>query len=38
MTIRDIKILFEIYKAKKKYGYDFGDLSLLKNTKKKNKN
>ncbi len=29
MTVRDIKNLFEIYRSKKKYGYDFGDLSLL---------
>ena len=29
MTVRDIKYLYEIYKSKKKYGYDYGELSLL---------
>lgn len=29
MTVRDIKKLYEIFKSKKKYGYDYGDYSLL---------
>ena len=29
MTVRDIKHLYDLYKSKKKYGYDYGELSLL---------
>ena len=29
MTVRDIKQLYDLYKSKKKYGYDYGELSLL---------
>ena len=29
MTVRDIKKLYEIFKSKKKYGYDCGDYALL---------
>ena len=29
MTVRDIKQLYDLYKSKKKYGYDYGELCLL---------
>ena len=29
MTVRDIKQLYDLYKSKKKYGYDYGELSIL---------
>ena len=35
MTVRDIKQLYDVYQDKKKYGYDFGDFSLLEEYEKK---
>ena len=37
MTVRDIKQLYDVYQDKKKYGYDFGDFSLLEEYEKKTK-
>ena len=37
MTVRDIKQLYDVYEDKKKYGYDFGDFSLLEEYEKKTK-
>ena len=37
MTVRDIKMLYDIYAKKRNYGYDLGDFSILEEFEKKTK-